>query len=143
MKTKELKKNQIGKVIPISENASYEGQDMEWTEEMSEPIFLQQDLKVYHQSNHKIKAFYPKEICTFTSLIKGNGYFYAMILPKGTKIRYSANVDNPYTYRAEVRVDLGQNKNIKIHYIGNMEKTGTYIKNNVRYSEYKENIIEF
>ncbi|MBA7550115.1 hypothetical protein ES705_42621 [subsurface metagenome] len=133
--------NKIGKMISISEDAYYRGQDMSWTEEMSEQLTLEEDMEVYHNSRWSfIESFFPKEICCCTSLLKGEGHFYAILLPKGTVITHDAG-ENPYTHRAEVRVNLSENENIKIQYIGNMEEISSEIKGNFRYAKYRDNTI--
>ena len=94
------------RLVNISSNAFYPGQDMRWTEKMESPVRTENEIVVYHYSDSRIKAFSPKETCFFTELRLINGFVYQVIVPAGSTVIYS-------TTGEEVRVDLEQN-NIKI-----------------------------
>lgn len=93
--------------INISENSSYSGQDMKWTEIMDEPIRLKKPLKVNHFSDTEIKSFYPKETAFFVDDRGVGNYRYTAEIPAGTIVQYSKTGE-------EIRVNLDDYKNIKI-----------------------------
>jgi len=127
-----------GDRVYISKDAKYNGQDMEWTERITGTITLYKGQKLYHSSDSKLKAFYPKETCFFMNTY-AEGYVYCAILNKEITIP---------CYDNEVRIDLSyfSNDDIEIYYIGT-RKYDKFIPYNPNYPQfgyisYKNNVLK-
>lgn len=106
--------------VPISQNAIYRGQDMRWSERMEIPEKNTSELIIFHHSDSRIKAFYPKETCFFSEFSLISGIIYQAIIPVGATIQYSATGE-------EIRVDLSQ-PNIEIFEVAEVETEPTKMK---------------
>ena len=99
------------KQIKIKTSAKYPGKDMAWTETLTSSETTTSEIKAYHYSDDKIKAFFPKETCFFDKYSsRGEGFVYELIIPVGTDIS---------RYDDELRVDITED--MTINYIGKIE----------------------
>lgn len=78
-----------GSKIEVSENAKYNGQDMEWTETFTGIKRIGKGGEVVtHTSNKEIKKFAAKQICAHPAS-HSESYFISTISKKELKNRYS------------------------------------------------------
>jgi len=97
----------------ITDKAKYNGQDMDWTEYQTGRVLLRKGAKLYHASEEKLIAFYPKTTCFFIDRCS-DGYIYCFILKKDIIVP---------KYGGEVRINLKKYNNnyFDIFYAGTAE----------------------
>lgn len=97
-----------GDFVEIKIDAFYPGQDINWTELCTGKKNLKEGTVLYHCSDIKIKAFFPKVTCFFTDN-RGSGHIYKITLLRDVWAEeYGAE---------EVRFKLETNS-VKIKYLG-------------------------
>jgi hypothetical protein len=107
-------KNQ--QLIPVDENAKYNGQYMKWTEECTGIEKIKKGTILYHFSDKKLKSFLPKKTCFFLE-DRSFGYCYIIKLKTDIEIK---------TYGSEIRINI--DKNTKIYYVGRIYNKIDYTK---------------
>ena len=107
-----------GSKIEVSEKAKYNGQNMNWTEELTGTVTLEAGKVLYHTSRETLlKSFFPKETC-FSESKTSDGHYYALKVIN----TISASLYN----NDEWRIDLDECRNdVEIYYIGEIARTKT------------------
>ena len=104
-----------GKKVEIKRNANYAGQDVNWTEPVTDRFKLEEDTVMYHYSCEGVKEFRAKETCFFTELVDREAHFYAFVIPAGTMV---TEYKDEGTQKAEYRVNITEE--MEAYYLGDM-----------------------
>ena len=93
---------------------------MKWTEQFKPgTIQIAVNKKLYHLSDDRIDAFYPKETAFFAHRPDTDGHYYELTVNKPIEARESATEE-------EIRIDLGDwADSVTIRYIGEVSSTVT------------------
>jgi hypothetical protein len=94
-----------GDCVTVSEDHTYDGQDMRWTERRTGRVWLE-NVVLYHASDSKLHGFFPKETCFFQEK-RSSGHIYGL--------QYTGWANE---YDGEVRIDLVPGMELK--YLGRL-----------------------
>ena len=116
----EVRAKYKGEIVPITEDAFYPGQRMKWTERFKPgTIQIAVNKKLYHLSDDRIDAFYPKETAFSAHRPDTDGHYYELTVNKTIEARESATED-------EIRIELGDwADSVTIRYIGEVSSRVT------------------
>jgi len=109
------------KKIEVKRSARYPGRDMAWTETLTSSESTTSEIRAYHYTDSRIKAFFPKETCFFDEYSqRGSGFVYELTIPANTEIN---------RYGDEIRVNITED--MAINYIGEIEYLRDYEKGKI------------